>query len=326
MALMNFVAPQNRESAIDRLAKVLGIVNAGASTAANIYGIKKGMDENSRAEADQARQVEAYKLKQAEENATTGPMFDFVNEAGLKYAPGTKAKDIKPLYEFAVKKREMDLQHKGKLGEISATGYQARLTDAAKHKNENGLTGDAARLAKLPNEARSRYDNVVMASKALNDMNAALDQGQDRYSIVGDNDFTAALGRFKEAVGRMQSGGQIGQAEGKDFINLVRSMGDDVPMTKKKLATVKTEMQSRYKSLGFDPAANPDIALSFDPRAIPGAQGPALIENANADKGAKFSAQDLAAAEAVRIELSRNPNNPDMQMTKRLLESRGLKF
>lgn len=129
----------------------------------------------------------------------------------------------------------------------------------AKSADPSLLTKDQ-KLAGLNSSDKQRFDNIGMANKAINDMAQALNNEESRYSAWGDNNFTAALSRFEEAVGRMQSGGAIGEKEGKRFMNLARSFGDSPKMQRQKLDELKSIMQGRYKTLGFDPNAEPEFA------------------------------------------------------------------
>jgi hypothetical protein len=141
MALMQFVQPQQKESAIDRLAKVLGIVNAGASTAANIYGIKKGMDDNSRAETQfQTQQKELS--DQSDPNSESSIMArDIVGKAtGSPIAQTVSFRQLhqQGLVPYAFKKMEAADQHRGKLEEITTKSTEDRKTELAKADRERG--------------------------------------------------------------------------------------------------------------------------------------------------------------------------------------------
>ncbi|CAB4200117.1 hypothetical protein UFOVP1351_25 [uncultured Caudovirales phage] len=121
---------------------------------------------------------------------------------------------------------------------------------AAKTAAEHSLEG---RMAKLGNEGKARLDNAMMAYRAARDMKAALDQGDWTVHPVGDNDFTDAKGRWTEGLGRMQSGGQIGRQEKKDFEGMVPGPLQDKRMQYKKLENAEREMRARLKTLGFTP-------------------------------------------------------------------------
>ncbi len=109
------------------------------------------------------------------------------------------------------------------------------------------------RLKALSGTDKARYDNALMALKGIDDMAAALDNGQNTFSVVGDNDYTAASRRATEAYGRMQSGGAINKEEESRFEKTLPGLTDSKEIQRKKLMAQKAEMISRLKTLGFTP-------------------------------------------------------------------------
>lgn len=98
---------------------------------------------------------------------------------------------------------------------------------------------------------KSRYDNALMTLKGIDDMATALDNGQNTFSVIGDNDYTAASRRATEAYGRMQSGGAINKDEEKRFEATLPRSADNKEMQRNKLLKQRDEMLSRLKTLGF---------------------------------------------------------------------------
>lgn len=109
------------------------------------------------------------------------------------------------------------------------------------------------KLKALSGTDKARFDNAMMTLKALDDMGAALDKGDNTFSLVGDNDYTAASRRATEAYGRMQSGGAINKDEEARFEKTLPRSTDDKEMQRKKILTQRDEMISRLKTLGFTP-------------------------------------------------------------------------
>ena len=111
------------------------------------------------------------------------------------------------------------------------------------------------RLAKMSGESKGRLDNSRSGYKAVRDMTDAYNAGDNtwRLPLTGDNDFTEARRRFEEALGRMQSGGQISGQEAKKFRDMLPTVTDSEDMQQKKLANVEQEMRARMKTLGFTP-------------------------------------------------------------------------
>lgn len=100
---------------------------------------------------------------------------------------------------------------------------------------------------------KARYDNALMVAKAIDEMGAALDAGQNTFSPIGDNDYTNAERRAAEAYGRMQSGGAINKDEEKRFLAMLPGATDSKEMQRKKLIGQREEMISRLRTLGFTP-------------------------------------------------------------------------
>lgn len=109
------------------------------------------------------------------------------------------------------------------------------------------------RLKNLNGTDKARYDNALMALKGLDEMAQALDKGNNTFSMVGDNDYTAASRRATEAYGRMQSGGAINKDEEDKFEKTLPRSSDSKEMQRKKILTQRDEMLSRLKTLGFTP-------------------------------------------------------------------------
>lgn len=109
------------------------------------------------------------------------------------------------------------------------------------------------RIKNLSGTDKARFDNALMTLKGIDDMGAALDNGQNTFSLVGDNDYTAASRRATEAYGRMQSGGAINKEEEKRFEATLPRTSDAKEMQRSKLLKQRDEMLSRIKTLGFTP-------------------------------------------------------------------------
>lgn len=125
------------------------------------------------------------------------------------------------------------------------------------------------KLAKLNAAEKTRFDNILMTTKALDQMEEALKKGESRYSPIGDNQYTLNLSKAAEAFGRMQSGGAINKDEEARFVGLIRSAGDSKEIQMKKLKEFKDEMKSRYQTLGFDPNKSPLFAPKGQPQTAP---------------------------------------------------------
>lgn len=98
-----------------------------------------------------------------------------------------------------------------------------------------------------------RFDSAAMGLQAVRDMTAAYNKGDDTWKLIGDNAFTMASRDFEEALGRMQSGGAIGEKEKAEFRAMRPKALDSVEIQKSKLKKLNQEMASRVANLGFDP-------------------------------------------------------------------------
>ena len=112
--------------------------------------------------------------------------------------------------------------------------------------------GERAAKVAAPNATSvKRADDAGMALKAIEDMSTALfDQGENTFSLIGDNPFTVASTRFEEAFGRLQSGGAITEDEEKRFARLRPKATDSEKIQRQKLADMREQLQSIYLNTG----------------------------------------------------------------------------
>jgi hypothetical protein len=123
---------------------------------------------------------------------------------------------------------------------------------------------------------RARFDNIKMASKAVQDMGEALGAGQSTYSLIGDNDFTIAQREFAEALGRMQSGGAISKDEESRFASMAPKFTDSAEVKQSKLLRLQDEMKSRLGTLGFQYDEVSELAQRQSPVRQKGKSGTAI--------------------------------------------------
>jgi hypothetical protein len=113
--------------------------------------------------------------------------------------------------------------------------------------------GKEAKIKELSSEQRVRLDNASLAYKAILDLKQAVQDKENKFSLIGDNDYTEASRRFQEGMGRMQSGGAINKDEEERFGKLVPSTFDSKEMVEKKLKNMENELKTRIKGFGVDP-------------------------------------------------------------------------
>lgn len=109
------------------------------------------------------------------------------------------------------------------------------------------------RLKNMSGTDKARFDNALMVARSIDEMGSALDQGNNTFSLIGDNNYTEAQRKAAEAYGRMQSGGAINKDEEDRFLAMLPRSTDSKEMQRKKLVSQRDEMMSRLKTLGFSP-------------------------------------------------------------------------
>ena len=103
--------------------------------------------------------------------------------------------------------------------EMDLLNHEQALATKSVSKSDGPISLEQ-KMAKLSGENRKRFDNIRMGINAINDIQSALDSGTRKFSLKGDNKFTASRRLFTEAIGRMQSGGAINSEEAKSFKGL----------------------------------------------------------------------------------------------------------
>lgn len=228
----------------DEGSKVLEAIRAKQSQSARVGNIGQAMDAFSRGVNTPQANTQLYKNMQEQgENEIKLVQNDISNQAKVKQMIANREQQAKQHGENMALKRDQIKSNEGL--RMATLGFQRDKMDA---KNNKVKTVDS-----LNSTEKQRYDNIVDANNMIKSMGEALQSGQSRYSLVGDNDYTAALTRFEDALGRMQSGGAIGKEEEKRFKSMARSLGDSPEMQAKKLESLKTMMADRVRTLGLNP-------------------------------------------------------------------------
>lgn len=128
-------------------------------------------------------------------------------------------------------------------------GIKAKEAEA-KMQEKISPTG---KLKNLAAAEKQRFDNITGALTALTGMSKAYDNGDNTFSLVGDNDFTRNRSVFVEMLGRMQSGGAITDDEVSNFKKLIPTIKDSADQQQAKLEQMRTLMTQRLATLGFKP-------------------------------------------------------------------------
>lgn len=142
------------------------------------------------------------------------------------------------------------------MGKLNQSKYEfekemelKRLAEAAKY----GPKTVEKRLADLNSGDKARLDNIKLGYPAAGAMDKALNDGDNTFSLVGDNKFTVALDQMAEAFGRMQSGGAINKDEEARFKKMSPTSTDSKEIQAQKLANMQKVFLDRLDTLGFKP-------------------------------------------------------------------------
>jgi hypothetical protein len=138
---------------------------------------------------------------------------------------------------FGLKERELALKDR-------------ELSNKQKEKTE---VSPEIKLAKLNTSDKARYDNSKLGLEYVQKMDNALANGDNTFSLVGDNNFTNAQAYAAEAFGRMQSGGAINKDEEARFLRMAPRPTDSLEMQRTKLANQQKLFADRLNTLGFTP-------------------------------------------------------------------------
>jgi hypothetical protein len=181
----------------------------------------------------------SVKVLRRGDDGTDTPMFASVRQRPVVAA---QPKQVDPIAEGRLKLEQ------------ERFAYQQQRDKAAAKATAATPPPGQAPAVKLNAEERKRLDSASMGLSAVKDMGDALSTGSNTFSLVGDNDFTAARTRFEEALGRMQSGGAINNDEAARFREMAPTWRDNPEMQQKKMQEIYREMALRVETLGADPA------------------------------------------------------------------------
>lgn len=137
--------------------------------------------------------------------------------------------------------------------------YYGRLVELSKPQpmiggGVRGGVGQAKpeKKKKLGVEEAKTLFNISTAYNAIQDLKDAVKKNVNKYSLIGDNEYTESANRFKEGIGRLLSGGAIGDEEGKNFLNLIPTIRDSDETAKRKLEKMDQDLTFKYKTLGYN--------------------------------------------------------------------------
>lgn len=230
----------------------------GLQIAGSIYGIKEGREKASllakEAESKQKSDQIGLAAKDAE-LAGKGFQKQTDDKGNVSYLRPPGYVDLDDELKRSQIKKNLGDAKSGGDGGLSALIKEQRLRDMQRQAQEAEFAKTPeGRIQKLNSGDKARLDNAKLGLTAAQGMAEALSQGNNTFSIIGDNDFTQQRALFEEALGRMQSGGAISLAEENRFKKMAPTVFDSPEMQQKKLQQLQAEMTNRISTMGFTPA------------------------------------------------------------------------
>jgi hypothetical protein len=203
-----------------------------------------------------------------------------------------------------------------------------------------------ARLDKQPAEVRSKVGLIASALGAMTQYEQAYESGQRPEHItsktpilgkaISDTDLSRNQRLLNEAVGRLQSGGVIGNEELVTFNDMGPRPGDTEEQRVKKLADQRQFLEDRLIAFGFMPEELDQVGfkaerLGYDEKGksrrssfqSKGSAGGELIQDAQAGAPGKtsFTNEDLDALNWAKANL----NDPRAGAIMQRLKGKGLR-
>lgn len=288
--------PQRQPPAdpLEKLASVLQLAKAGFGIAADMKTLdaerdrKKTLDKKTELEI---KKMEGEQANAAQADNPDSPMSIFARDVyqkktGIAPPPTANYSQLGKTVESLSAPKQTD-----------PLLEQIRRDKAEEARQKRTPRG---RLNSLNSGDKQRFDNVVLGINAVTGMEKGLANGDWTVHPIGDNDFTRNRTKWEEAIGRMQSGGAINDAEAERFRSMVPGVKDSHDQQVKKLADMRAVMEQRFGTFGFDKSNAEELGLNPEVMgwAQPPAGGPAITSNG--DPIVTKDIQSAAAAELAR--------------------------
>lgn len=209
------------------------------------------------------------------------------------------------------------------LKRLQAEKLRGDLEKSAFEKTPQG------KLQKLSGDQRKRFDETVGTLNALTDLSSAYeDFGEKNLAertyqmssnpikklFSGDTPYTEASGRFKEFLGRLQSGGAITTDERQAFASMIPEATDSPKIAREKIKNLEFELGNRLNTFGIPMSDASEMGL-LKKGLVP--KGLLKDQNINAQnkvsgmlQGAEASAKIHPKANEALEFAKKNPNDP----------------
>jgi len=133
---------------------------------------------------------------------------------------------------------------------------ESRAKQAEQGEIATDIKGVQKKVTALQGESRKRFNNNTMGLSGIRGMRSALiNDGQNTFTLKGDNDFTLQRKLFVDAISRLQSGAALTDKEIQQYTSLVPTVWDSTEMQKTKLNQLESIFRNRVRAFGVDPNA-----------------------------------------------------------------------
>lgn len=197
-------------------------------------------------------------------------------EAGLEKQFGPEVAKQKAAEAFA--KQNADLENIRLGAQGSKTKSVSTVTKKETRENPKVLeAANAAAIEKaggllgydkkpITGESAVKVGHYRGAMDEVEAMRNLVKKGTSTFKLIGDNDFTRAMGRAAENFGRAQSGGAIQTDEEKRFRGMFRNLTDNKEEVLKRLDEAQAMLSRKYGIITSTPYSPPKD-MSSPPKA-----------------------------------------------------------
>ena len=303
----------------------LDLIKEGLGIAQQVYGIRSNMQALETGQARLAESEASQKLSAAQSESLArrerGQILPSeVGQLGFAPAPqgakntvgiqviGPEGKPGLQQFITSAQLKEQGLTERTKIAEKGAAQRQEMNLSAEEKtsllKQQQKQLETLAKVnptvkerqLKLNSTQQGDFSNAIMALKGIRDMKVALAQGQNTFTVFGENDFTMGQQMFIEAFGRIQTGAAITKDEAQAFKKFTPRSTMSSAQQSQILNKMAETMMQKLDTLGFNKqevgsiisgaplptaniAASPDGKLTGAPKAagIPSGGTPAGV-------------------------------------------------
>lgn len=289
----NILARQKEESSGPAWAAGLAALGAGiagrdaGAAGQGILSMQQKTRENELNQFDTGRELqkqgaldELSKQKAARESDPNSDESKTVQALAKKYMPNTDFSKSSATFllnklPFLEKAYAIDTAAQGRKDMLAQQAYDRKQkADDRKQKADELNAGDSKFLTQ-----------VQSGSTAVDDMGAALKNGDNTFSLIGDNDFTRNARVASEMYGRLQSGGAINKDEEERFMSMLPKVTDSAEQQQKKLVQAKAYYEQAKAN--FKGGKYKDTAPSTYPKQVRKGNQTAIVANAKDEAEAK---------------------------------------